>query len=356
MDNLKVFYYSGGGDPIEVSVLNFNESINIYDRESNSFIIAYPLKGISYNTQQDEVLIYLLNTRSIYLRMAAKHDQTAALLKEITSANQSVFRTAARHRFLWLAAMIIGLFIGLYFLLITLVPYIGSAIVSKEVEVKMGSQLNDLMLSEEKLAGSFVDSAGTLKLQAFANNIKLSDNYPIRVTLVNSKILNAYALPGGFIVVYSGMIGNINAPEELAALLAHEASHVNRRHSLKSMLRNVADALVVSILFNDVSAITSTIIGNTQTLRGLDYSRSAEKEADDYGMKLMLENNIDVSGMKKLMQILQGQGDVPEKIAFLSSHPMTKKRIKAADEFIASHPQTTHVDDNLQSLFRQLKQ
>jgi len=69
----------------------------------------------------------------------------------------------------------------------------------------------------------------------------------------------------------------------------------------------------------------------------------------------MLQNDIDVSGMKKLMMILQEGGDVPENISFLSSHPLTKKRIEAAEEFISKHPQKENVDNNLQILFRQLK-
>jgi beta-barrel assembly-enhancing protease len=114
--------------------------------------------------------------------------------------------------------------------------------------------------------------------------------------------------------------------------------------------------LIVSVIFNDVSAIAAAIIGNTQALRNLDYSRSAEREADEYGMKLMLKNNIDVSGMKKLMQVLQKQGDVPENVSFLSSHPLTGQRIAAADDFIRKHPQTINADNNLAKLFTQLKQ
>ena len=139
-------------------------------------------------------------------------------------------------------------------------------------------------------------------------------------------------------------------------MLAHEASHVNRRHSLRAMLRSAADALIISVIFSDVSAIAATIIGNTQALRSLDYSRSAEREADEYGMKLMLENTINLLGMRNLMLVLQKQGDVPENVAFLSSHPLTRKRIEAEDDFIRAHPQEINVDNNLSILFRQVKQ
>jgi beta-barrel assembly-enhancing protease len=356
MDNEKVFYHKGEGTATEVRILLFNDAINIYDTVTDSFIKSYPLKGTTYAKNGEDVTVFAVSSGTEYLQIPASHSLADLILKEITNANHGFFKKVARQKLLWFAAIIIAIIIGVYLLVMTLVPYIGALLISSEVEVKMGNQLKEVMLAEEVAAGSSVDSVGTLKLQTFADKIKLSNTYPIRVTLVNSNIVNAYALPGGQIVVYSGMLKNITEPEELVALLAHEALHVNRRHSLRSMLRSAADALVISILFNDVSAITATILGNTQTLRGLDYSRSAEKEADEYGMKLMLENNVDMSGMKKLMEILEKQGGVPENISFLSSHPLTTKRIEAAENFIRKHPQKTVADNDLQLLFRRLKQ
>jgi Zn-dependent protease with chaperone function len=355
MNEDKVLYFDDNGVSKEVHVLVFNDAINIYDVQGDSFIKAYSLKGASVNNREEAILVYPQFSRQEYLQVSAGSNLAETLIRDISNANRNIVKRVVGHRLLWFGVIIVGVIVGLYFLIMALVPYIGATIISRDVEINMGNKLKEVMLAEERATGSIVDSAGTVKLQAFADKVKLSDNYPIHVTLVNSKTINAYALPGGQIVVYSGMLDRITEADELVALLAHEASHVNRRHSLRSMLRSVADALVLSILFNDVSAITATILGNAQSLRGLDYSRSAEREADEYGMNVMLQNNIDVSGMKKLMQILQEGGDVPENISFLSSHPLTKKRIEAAEEFIDKHPQKENVDNNLQILFRQLK-
>jgi beta-barrel assembly-enhancing protease len=356
MDNEKIFYCRNDGSAAEVRILLFNDTVNVYDAVTNNFVIAHPFKGISITKTGDDYFVYTGDASKEHLRIPAGHHQTDSILKEITRANQGFFKKLVRQRLVWFAAIIIGIIVGIYFLVITLVPYLGAAMISRDTEIGMGNQLKEVMLADEKVGGSTVDAARTVKLQAFADKIKLSDTYPIRVTIVNNATVNAYALPGGQIVVYSGMIENISSAEQLAALLAHEASHVDRRHSLRSMLRSTADALIISVIFSDVSAIAATIIGNTQALRSLDYSRSAEREADEFGMKLMLENDIDVSGMKKLMQVLQKQGDVPENISFLSSHPLTAKRIEAADDFIREHPQKIIVDNDLAVLFRQLKE
>lgn len=355
MDKENVFYFNAG-NLIEVRILVFNDAINIYDNSSNDFIKAYPLKGASVENRDNCFIVYPVTSNTEYLQVFDNDPSADSLLKEISKANQSLMRKFFRQRMLWFAVILAAIITGLYFLIVSLVPYIGAALIGRDVEIKMGRQLKDLMLAEENISGAVIDSAGTTRLQAFADRVKLSDAYPIQVTLVNSRTVNAYALPGGQIVVYTGMLHHLTEPGELVALLAHEASHVNRRHSLRAVLRNAADALVIAILFNDVSAITATIIGNAQNLRGLNYSRSAETEADAYGMKIMLENDINVSGMKKLMQILQKQGDVPENFSFLSSHPLTRKRIEATNDFIMKHPQKDGADDSLQTLFTQLKE
>jgi predicted Zn-dependent protease len=254
-----------------------------------------------------------------------------------------------------LIGVAIGLILGIYFLLIMLMPAIGSSIITRDAEVQMGNRLREMMMKEESIIGSTIDSAGTIKLQTIADQIELSDKYPIQVTLVKSKVVNAYALPGGQIVVYTGMLEKISDPASLVALLAHEASHINERHSLRSLLRSAADAIIVSVIFNDVSGVTGAIVGHAQTLKGLEYSRSRERDADEYGMQLMVRNSVDVSGMKTLMQMLQKEGDIPENISFLSSHPLTKERIRAAEVFIKNHLQKSVNKPSLEKAFQELK-
>jgi predicted Zn-dependent protease len=210
------------------------------------------------------------------------------------------------------------------------------------------------MLDQAAMTGAYVDSTGTIELQDFADQLNLSRTYPIRVTLVKSDIVNAYALPGGNIVVYSGILKKIKTPEELAALLSHESTHVNERHSLKSLLRSAANGLIVSILLSDASGITGTLVSNAQTLNGLSYSRSLEKEADQKGMELLLANGVDLEGMRDLMRTLEAEGDVPGSISFLSSHPLTKERIQAATKFIKDHPQSIEEREDLKEQFEKL--
>jgi beta-barrel assembly-enhancing protease len=356
MDHDKELYFDGtSARPTEVRVLLFNDAVNIYDATSNNFIASFPVKTASVTKTGDSLFVYLNNSGTAYLQFHAHNEKGNEIVSEVNSSKQGWVKALMSQKIVVLIGIAIALIAGIYFSLITLIPGIGAAMISTGTEVQMGNKLREIMLREESVIGATVDSAATQKLQAFADQVRLSEKYPIRVTVVRSKMVNAYALPGGQIVVYSGMLEKISDRSSLVALLAHEASHVNERHSLRSLLRSAADAIIVSVIFNDASGVTAAIVGHAQTLKGLEYSRGKEREADEHGMQIMLRNNVDLSGMKRLMTILQKEGDVPESVSFLSSHPLTKQRIRAADKFIKKHPQKVSENLLLENAFRRLK-
>jgi predicted Zn-dependent protease len=356
MENENIFFYDGNNArPTEVRVLLFSDALNIYDAQTEAFIISFPLKGTSTNQTGENYFIYPDGKGMRYLQLASNHPLLPNILKDADMANRSWFARLMKQRIIALIALMLLLIAGLYFLLITLVPWIGSSMITVNTEIKMGNQLKEVMLNEASMLGSKVDSAGTVNIQAFADKLKLSSNYPIRVTMVNSDIVNAYALPGGQVVVYSGMMNKIKTPEALAALLAHESSHVNERHTLRSLLRNAANGILISIIFNDATGITGGLISNADALNGLRYSRSLETEADRRGMELLMANAVDVKGMQELMKLLKEEGDIPETMSFLSTHPLTEERIREAQQFIKEHKQNGQKREDLEEAFKLLK-
>jgi predicted Zn-dependent protease len=246
--------------------------------------------------------------------------------------------------------------VSAYFLVLNLIPFLGMRMISVQQEIVMGNKLKQVILEETNAFGASTDTAGTSTLQSFADKLHLSTNYPIRVTLVNSDVVNAYALPGGQVVVYRGIIEKIKSPEALAALLAHESSHVNERHSLRSMLRNAATGIMVAVIFNDATGVSGALVSNANALNGLRYSRALETEADNKAMDLLVANKVNAKGMKDLMQVLQKEGDVPGSLSFLSSHPLTKKRIKSAVDYLKKYPQNEVERKDLKEIFMQLKE
>jgi predicted Zn-dependent protease len=137
--------------------------------------------------------------------------------------------------------------------------------------------------------------------------------------------VNAFAMPGGHIVIYSGIICAMKHPDELFALLGHEATHVNQRHSLQMMLTNLTSSYLLSILTSDFNGLGSTLINNADLLRELGYSRKLEAEADWKGQEIMIQNKVNPA--------YSDNGNW----SFLRSHPVTQDRISESKKFSQQH-------------------
>jgi len=118
-----------------------------------------------------------------------------------------------------------------------------------------------------------------------------------KVFVVKSSIFNAVALPGGNIVVFSGLLENAESPESLAAVLAHEMQHIKKRHVTKKIIEDSSTGLIISAVSGDVTGSMLYGAKIARTLAVLSYSRQDEEEADDEGMKMLIAANIDPEAM-----------------------------------------------------------
>ena len=179
--------------------------------------------------------------------------------------------------------------------------------------------------------------------------------YPIKTEVIRSNEINAFALPGGRIFVYSGIIEKMKSYEELVALLSHESSHVTHRHSLKSMSRSAAGSIVVATVFGDVGEISAGLISKADEFRQLGYSRELETEADTEGLKTMVNNRVSGYGMLHLLELLKKEAaEVPALLTYVSTHPDTDARISSVSEQAAARQVFEH-NEKLASLFKSLQ-
>lgn len=200
-----------------------------------------------------------------------------------------------------------------------------------------------------------IDARQTELLNVFFKELNYKSDYDIDITVVDEPIVNAYALPGGHIVVYRGILNRMESYEELTALLSHEFSHVQHKHTTRSIFRSLSSYMLVSVLLGDAGGIAAVVIENANQLKQLGYSRSLEEEADREGVKLMREKHIDIAGMKRLFEKLkeeEGGGEIPQ---FLSTHPLTDSRIKFVEEEIKEQPATSEENVVLNSIWQRIK-
>jgi beta-barrel assembly-enhancing protease len=177
---------------------------------------------------------------------------------------------------------------------------------------------------------NYVDENKTKLVQKFVDKMELDNKKKIKITVVNSYEVNAFALPSGHVVVYTGILDQMERYEELAALVSHEVSHINKRHSMRALLRELSGQLFFSAILGDVSRFTDILMSNANELKGLSYSRNLETEADREGMKLMRKNKINIVGFQLLFERLSAVTKGAEPPEFLNTHPLSSDRIKAA--------------------------
>jgi predicted Zn-dependent protease len=153
--------------------------------------------------------------------------------------------------------------------------------------------------------------------------------YKFRVTVFNDPNVNAFALPGGQLVLLRGLIERSKTPEELAGVLAHEMQHVLKRHATRALIQHVSTGLLLAALTGDVMGPVAYGAQSAQVLGQLQYSRRAEVEADAEGMKMLLDARVDPAGTVRFFEGLTGGDKQPRSVLrYLSTHPSTTDRIE----------------------------
>lgn len=167
------------------------------------------------------------------------------------------------------------------------------------------------------------------KLIAAAAGKQYADTVPLTVRVIPSPVVNAFAAPGGQVVLFSGLIEKADSPEEVAGVLAHEIAHATERHPMQSMLRTAGVFLLASLVVGDTSALGSIASEGAKVLLVLSYSRDTEREADRIGMELLNRAGIRGDGLVKFFARLQGNSRGKTRLPVLfASHPMHAERVE----------------------------
>ena len=196
------------------------------------------------------------------------------------------------------------------------------------------------------------DSARTVAINEFFKTLKDVKQQNIQIDVIDDdEMVNAFALPGGHIVVYSGILRKMQGPEELAALLAHEYAHVEKRHTMRMLLRSTANFVFISIVFSDMNAVSTVLIENMHSLRTLSYNRALETEADARGLEILQANRIDPDGMVRLFQRLKDEHEGSEPPAILSTHPALEDRQAYVKDVIAKEGADIGYSETLKTIW-----
>jgi predicted Zn-dependent protease len=189
--------------------------------------------------------------------------------------------------------------------------------VPNSVDVTIGEQTKNLLLAGQASCKNpepkqYVESIARPMIAALGKS-----DFEFSFEVVKSPEVNAFALPGGFVTVNSGLLESAETGDEVAAVLSHEIHHVTRRHGTRRMLRELGSNIVLSAIFGGTNiAVPASVMHDFVSNA---YSRDEESEADKLGLDLMVKAGIDPRGMSRFFERLAKSSVSPP--AILSTHP-----------------------------------
>lgn len=214
-----------------------------------------------------------------------------------------------------------------------------TAWLAQQVPVAREERLGDMLLTQLQAEGGLRDEGPAVDaVKAIGTRLTEGSRYSYEWFVKDDPQVNAFAGPGGVVVVYSGLIAKTDSAEELAGVLAHEIQHVEGRHTLQAMIHSAGWAAVLAVTLGDISAISGVLIHQVGNLR---HSRKLEREADVGGVKALARAGISPAAMTKFFEKLAAEqkksgGDAGFEL--LSTHPATEDRLAEVATLVAETP------------------
>ena len=216
-------------------------------------------------------------------------------------------------------------------------------LLTTEEEVAIGEKVSKEIEAKEKILDDPAMQAYMRTVGAHLAAFAPRQDVEYRFTVIdNPETINAFALPGGHMYVYTGLLRLCGNEAELASVMAHEISHVACYHHGESLTRQYGYALLMGILLGEEPSATAQLVAQlVGTLGTMKFSRQDEREADQMGMRILFQGGYKpeamVSFMNKMIEENARKGGAnPPKI--FSSHPPTAERMQYLNEMVQTFP------------------
>ena len=204
------------------------------------------------------------------------------------------------------------------------------SLISYEQEIALGELIDEYIIASQyknPLTNKTIDSMMWAVGKRLQEQIPTSE-YDYNIIVLDNAQINAFTIPGGNIYVFSGLISFCDSPEQLAAVLAHEMGHVEKRHTVDRLAREFSLSVLFSIMTGGDTVLLSDLY---QTLISSGFSRSQEKEADQFALNLLEDASISPKSIASFFRKLNRENlAYDEKIELVMTHPHNNSRIKAS--------------------------
>ncbi|NWG87386.1 MAG: M48 family metallopeptidase [Hydrogenophilaceae bacterium] len=239
-----------------------------------------------------------------------------------------------RRRF-HMALLAAGLVLALPFLVLLLFWLNAERVAgwaADQVSLNQEQRLGDMAFAQMRPQLKLLEQGPALNMVSeIGTRLTAGSRYHYQWFVAQDAQVNAFAMPGAYVVVFSGLIDKADTPEEIAGVLAHEVQHVEQRHSLKNMLHGLGWRALLSLALGDwAGGIWANM---ADQLGSLKFGRDMEREADMGGLQALRRAGIAPQGMASFFEKMAKQDGGP--IELLSSHPASDERLASIRSAIA---------------------
>lgn len=208
-------------------------------------------------------------------------------------------------------------------------------LISIEEEWQLGAQLSQdiarqVRLSNDPTLHNYVNQMGQ---RIVAQTPEPFNRLPWQFHVVEDPSINAFAIPGGHVYVHTGLIAQADNAAELAGVMAHEISHITARHSTEQISRQYGLSVLAGVALGQnpgaLAQIAAQILAGGTLAR---FSREAEREADELGIRAMAAAGYNPIGMATMFEeLLENRQRQPGRVEqFFATHPLTEERVREA--------------------------
>lgn len=282
--------------------------------------------------QADGSGVVMTSTDDIMARLHIDDWKAAAILKARCPRLKSAAPIPNRMLLWGWAAAAIG---SLYLIMAHLVPFTAdnlAPLLPPSAEKALGTATLEQV--GNALGAEFCDNdPGHQALNEMLARLspELDSSQELTIHVLDSDLFNAFALPGGHIGLFKGLIQAAETPEEVAAVLAHEIAHVVNRDPTRIALRTAGGIGLLGLIFGDFAGGTAMLFLANRLIEA-DYTREAEARADEFAFDLMARADLPPSALGGLFERARAwHGDFGGFVAYLSSHPRFAERIESAN-------------------------
>ncbi len=303
--------------------------------------------GLRLGGADDQVLFFTHPDHpdvTVFTTDHAVLDQPALVSQAVVAAQVSGVRAHKRRKRLSFNGVVAAIALVIVGLVLSIKPLLGLVVdlVPPSSEAELGAMVFEQIQATTQLIEDPEIDAKLGELAAPLLEALPETGYSFELHLAEDPTLNAFAIPGGNVVLHSGLVLGAESSEEVLGVLAHEIAHVTQRHSLRQLVDTVGVLVLVQMLFGDLSGFAAVLADGGVRLLTLEFSRDHELEADAVGLDYLLAAGVDPRGMisffEKLMaehERRKGGAGVGVELDFLSTHPATADRIEKLSRRLA---------------------